>query len=46
MRRSHHALTATGLGICQNCGEKTQPHHVCRNCGFYAKRTVINIDED
>lgn len=46
MRRSHHALTPASLSECANCGEKTQPHHVCRNCGFYAKRTVVNIDED
>lgn len=46
MRRSHHALTASALGVCQNCGEKTQPHHVCPHCGYYSTRTVVNIDED
>ena len=46
MRRSHHAPTPTGLGICQNCGERTIPHRVCKQCGYYNTRTAINVDDD
>ncbi len=46
MRRAHHAMTPPELRECPNCGERTQPHHVCSKCGYYKKRTAINIDED
>ena len=29
MRRSHHALTATQLQECPNCGELKLPHNLC-----------------
>lgn len=46
MRRSHHALKAPTLTECPNCGEKTVPHRVCRSCGYYNVRTVLNPEED
>jgi len=45
MRRSHHALTATNLIECPNCGEKTMPHRVCRKCGYYKARTVLKGED-
>ncbi len=46
MRRSHHAMSPPTLTECQNCGEKTVPHRVCRRCGYYNTRTVLNVEED
>ncbi len=42
-RRSHHALEATTLVVCSNCGAKHRPHHMCLECGFYKGRQVIDL---
>lgn len=39
-RRSHHALVASSLNECPNCGETKLPHHVCGACGYYRDREV------
>lgn len=41
MRRSHHALSATNVVECNNCGEMKRQHHVCHECGFYDGREVV-----
>ncbi|HPD18328.1 MAG: 50S ribosomal protein L32 [Candidatus Goldbacteria bacterium] len=30
---------------CPNCHQKKLPHRVCKNCGFYDGRDVLNISE-
>lgn len=42
MRRSHHALEIPTTSLCTNCGELTQPHRVCRSCGFYKGKQVVS----
>ncbi len=27
------------------CGALTMPHRVCRNCGSYNKKTVIEVED-
>ena len=44
-RRSHHALVAPTLSVCQNCGAQHRPHHMCLNCGFYKGRMVVDLLE-
>ncbi len=41
MRRSHQALTVSGMTTCQNCGQLTFAHRVCQNCGFYKGKQVV-----
>lgn len=43
LRRSHIALTAPGLVVCPNCGEKIQSHRVCPKCGYYDGKKVKEI---
>ena len=41
MRRAHHALSPNTAGVCKNCGELSAPHNVCRACGSYGGRKII-----
>ncbi len=41
MRRSHHALKATGVAECKNCGSPKLPHTICAACGHYDGRSVV-----
>lgn len=40
MRRAHHALKATCVAYCPNCGEAKLSHTVCKNCGSYKGKVV------
>lgn len=42
-RRSHMALKSRALTSCANCKKPTRPHTVCRHCGSYKGRTVVDI---
>ncbi len=42
-RRSHHALTAPSLTLCESCGSPTMRHKACINCGKYKKREVMSV---
>jgi large subunit ribosomal protein L32 len=42
-RRSHHALVASSLQLCPKCGLPKLPHAVCKNCGFYKSREVLDV---
>ncbi len=42
-RRSHHALKAASFSVCSNCKAKVVPHTVCKACGFYKGRNVIDL---
>ena len=45
MRRSHHALKASNLTECSNCGELTRSHLLCHSCGTYSGRDVTVVEE-
>lgn len=40
-RRSHHALKPTSFGFCSSCGEAKVAHTVCKNCGNYGGKVVL-----
>ncbi|MES2985788.1 MAG: 50S ribosomal protein L32 [Patescibacteria group bacterium] len=42
-RRSHHALKAVDLTLCTNCGQPGLKHTVCKNCGHFKGRMVIDM---
>ena len=44
-RRSHDALQLPARSVCPQCSEPKLPHRVCRNCGTYRGREVVQIDE-
>ena len=45
-RRSHLKLSAPGMSRCSHCNQMKMPHSVCPNCGHYAGREVIKIEEE
>ncbi len=42
-RRSHLALKALKLIPCSQCKREILPHVVCKFCGYYKGREVINV---
>lgn len=43
-RRQHLRLDPPTLVTCQQCGQLMRAHRVCRNCGTYRGRQVIEMD--
>lgn len=43
-RRSHDSLKPPGLSVCTECNRRIRPHVVCRHCGHYKGKKVIDVD--
>lgn len=41
-RRASIKLTIPNAIVCANCNEMMIPHSVCKNCGFYRGKEIIN----
>lgn len=41
--RMHIYLKPAGLALCSKCGKSVLPHRVCRFCGYYKGREVIDV---
>ncbi len=44
-RQAHKAMCAPTLTKCPTCGEMIKPHRVCKKCGSYKKKTVVEVKE-
>jgi large subunit ribosomal protein L32 len=44
-RRTHKKLTAVALVPCGHCNTPKASHTVCPNCGYYAGRAVVHVEE-
>ena len=44
-RSSHWKLEAPSIIKCPNCGAFCMPHRVCKACGQYKGRVVIDVEE-
>ena len=42
-RRSHLALKKQTLQACSQCKKMIQSHTVCKYCGYYKGREVVNV---
>ncbi|GAB1420103.1 50S ribosomal protein L32 [Anaerolineales bacterium] len=45
-RRAHDALTLKHLVVCQTCGEYHLAHHICKSCGGYNGKNIIEVSND
>lgn len=41
-RRTHFKLQVPGMVSCPNCGEMKLAHRVCKACGTYKGKEVVN----
>jgi large subunit ribosomal protein L32 len=41
-RRTHFKLESPGMVSCPNCGEMKLAHRVCKECGTYKGKEVVN----
>lgn len=42
-RRTHYKIEVPGMTLCPNCGEMKLAHTVCKACGYYDGRKVLEI---
>ena len=42
-RRMHIFITQAALTTCSKCSAPVKPHIVCKKCGFYKGKEVINV---
>lgn len=42
-RRQHLALTPPTMVTCPRCGSMMRAHYVCKTCGTYKGRQVIEV---
>lgn len=45
-RRTHFKLNAPTMIVCPNCGELTLSHQVCKKCGFYKGKLVVEPKQE
>ena len=43
-RASAYRLTKATISECPQCHEPKLPHRVCRACGYYKNREVIDVE--
>lgn len=42
-KRMHIFLKTPSLTICSKCGKPRLSHTVCKNCGYYKGREILNV---
>ena len=45
-RRTHFKLNVPGMVVCPNCGEMKLSHRVCKECGHYNGKVVLQPKEE
>ena len=45
-RSSHWKLSMPGIVACPQCHKLKLAHRVCKHCGFYDGKQVVNLDAD
>ncbi len=45
-RRTHFKLSVPGMVVCPNCGEMKLSHRVCKECGYYGSKLVLEETQE
>lgn len=45
-KSANQVVTASSFMDCKNCGNSAMPHQVCKNCGFYGGKKVMETKLD
>jgi large subunit ribosomal protein L32 len=45
-RQSHDAIMGKKLSVCSHCKQSTVSHSVCKNCGFYDGKKIVNLKDE
>ena len=43
-RRANWKMTAPTLVKCSHCGALMQTHMACKKCGYYNKKSIVEVD--
>ncbi len=43
-RRNHYRLSPVKVVECDTCGEYKLPHRMCKHCGTYKGREIVEVD--
>lgn len=43
-RASSYRLNKPTVVLCSNCNEPTLPHRICKSCGYYDGKQVIDLE--
>jgi large subunit ribosomal protein L32 len=44
-RRTHYKAPAIALQPCPRCGSPRRPHRVCGECGYYAGKKAVEVED-
>lgn len=44
-RAQAYKLDRVTTTTCPNCGEPVMPHRVCKSCGYYGGKEVLDIED-
>ncbi len=45
-RRTNIKLSAPTMSRCSHCGAPVEPHHVCKKCGYYNGKKILDVKTD
>ena len=45
-RQANWKLSMPGIVECPQCHQMKRDHHVCKNCGYYNGKQVLNLEEE
>ncbi|MBR5970667.1 MAG: 50S ribosomal protein L32 [Lachnospiraceae bacterium] len=44
-RSPNYKMKAPTLVKCSHCGALSEPHKVCKACGYYNKKSVVAVED-